>query len=214
MESKSQDPQLTGRHDGVSLSPNLSPRARETECPSSNIFGQQEWTLPYSAFCSTQAFSGLDQAPHLPSQSSNSNAHVIQKHHYTHPEIVFNLGSLWFTQVAHEIHHQQSFICNVCYDHSKITVLFRYSSFSCSVVSNSATPWTAACLSITNSESSLKLMSIESMMPSNHLIHGIPFPSCLQSFPAPGSFAMSHFFTSDGQSIGASASVLPMNIQD
>ena len=38
--------------------------------------------------------------------------------------------------------------------------------------------------------------------------------SCLQSFPASGSFLMSHLFTSGGQSIGASASVLPMNIQD
>ena len=45
--------------------------------------------------------------------------------------------------------------------------------FSCSVMSDSATPWTAACqdsLSITNSRSLLKLMSIESVMPSNHLI--------------------------------------------
>ena len=45
--------------------------------------------------------------------------------------------------------------------------------FSCSVVSDSATPWTAArqaSLSITNSQSSPKLMSIESVMPSNHLI--------------------------------------------
>ena len=40
--------------------------------------------------------------------------------------------------------------------------------------------------------------------------------SCLQSFPASGSFPMSQFFSSGGQSIGvpASASVLPMNIQD
>ena len=42
----------------------------------------------------------------------------------------------------------------------------------------------------------------------------IPFSSCLQSFPASGSFQMSQFFTSGGQSIGASASFLPMNIQD
>ena len=44
----------------------------------------------------------------------------------------------------------------------------------------------------------------------------VPFSSCLQSFPAAGSFQMSQFFTSGGQSIGvsASASVLPMNIQD
>ena len=42
----------------------------------------------------------------------------------------------------------------------------------------------------------------------------IPFFSCLQSFPASGSFLMSWLFTLGGQSIGASASVLPMNIQD
>ena len=44
----------------------------------------------------------------------------------------------------------------------------------------------------------------------------VPFSSCLQSFPVSGSFQMSQFFTSSGQSIGASASasVLPMNIQD
>ena len=41
-----------------------------------------------------------------------------------------------------------------------------------------------------------------------------PFSSCLQSFPASGSFPMSQLFASGGQSIGASASVLPMNIQD
>ena len=43
-----------------------------------------------------------------------------------------------------------------------------------------------------------------------------PFPSCLQSFPASGSFLMSQFFESGGQTIGvsASASVLSMNIQD
>ena len=44
----------------------------------------------------------------------------------------------------------------------------------------------------------------------------VPFSSCLQSFPASGSFQISQFFTSGGQSIGASASasVLPTNIQD
>ena len=43
----------------------------------------------------------------------------------------------------------------------------------------------------------------------------VPFASCLQSFPASGSFTISPFFLSSGQSIGvsASASVLPMNIQ-
>ena len=83
------------------------------------------------------------------------------------------------------------------------------------------TQWVAArqaSLSITNSQSLFKLMSIESVMPSNHLILSsvIPFSSCLQSFPASGSFQMSQLFASCGQSIGASASksVLPKNIQD
>ena len=44
----------------------------------------------------------------------------------------------------------------------------------------------------------------------------VPFSSCFQSFPASGYFQMSQFFSSGGQSIGvsASASVLPVNIQD
>ena len=58
-------------------------------------------------------------------------------------------------------------------------------------------------------------MSIESVMPSNHLILCLPLSSCLQSFPASGSFPVSWLFISGGQSIGASASasVLPKNIQ-
>ena len=72
-----------------------------------------------------------------------------------------------------------------------------------------ATPRTAAhqpSLSFTISRSLLKPMSIESLMPSNHLISVVPFSSCLQSVPA----------SSGGQSIGvsASASVLPINIQN
>ena len=61
----------------------------------------------------------------------------------------------------------------------------------------------------------LKLMSIESVMPSKHFILCVPF-SHLQSLPASGSFPMSLLFVSGGQSIGvsASASVLAMNIQD
>ena len=42
----------------------------------------------------------------------------------------------------------------------------------------------------------------------------VPFSSCLQSFPTSGSFLMSQLLASGGQSIGASASVLPVNIQD
>ena len=82
-----------------------------------------------------------------------------------------------------------------------------------------ATQWTAAhqaSISITNSQSLLKLMTIESVMSSNHLIFCRPLLLHLQSFPASGSFPVSQFFTSGGQSIvvSALASVLPMNIQD
>ena len=78
------------------------------------------------------------------------------------------------------------------------------------------TPWTAAhwtSLSLTISGNLLKLMSIESVMPSNHFIVCCPL-LLLQSFPGSGSFPMSQLFTSGGQSIGASASatILPMNL--
>ena len=81
------------------------------------------------------------------------------------------------------------------------------------------TPWTAthqASLSIPNSR------ACSNSFPSSWWCHPtisssvVPFSSCLQSFPASGSFQISRFFTSGGQSIGASASasVLPMNIHD
>ena len=72
-----------------------------------------------------------------------------------------------------------------------------------------ATPCTAArqdSLSFTISQSLLKLMSIESVMPSNYLILYHPFSSCLQSFPASGSFLMSWLFPSGGQHEGFSMS--------
>ena len=89
--------------------------------------------------------------------------------------------------------------------------------FSCSFVSDSLWPheFQHASLSITNSWSLLKPMSIESVMPSSHLILCCPLlflppiPSSIRVFP------VSWFFASSGQSIGASASasVLLMNIQ-
>ena len=82
-----------------------------------------------------------------------------------------------------------------------------------------ATPWITArqaSLSITNSWSLLKLMPMESVMLSSHLILCRPFSSCPQSLPASGSFPVSQLFPWGGQSIGISAlaSVLPMNTQD
>ena len=64
---------------------------------------------------------------------------------------------------------------------------FNSVQFSCSVVSDSVTPWTAvlqASLSITSSRSLLKLMSIESVMPSNHLIHCHPLLLPPSIFPS------------------------------
>ena len=82
-----------------------------------------------------------------------------------------------------------------------------------------ATPWTAAhqaFLSITNSRSLFKLLSIESLMPSNHLILCHPFFLLPSIFSSTRFFPVGQFFPSGGQSIGAStsASVLPMNIQN
>ena len=81
---------------------------------------------------------------------------------------------------------------------------------SLSCVQLFATLWTAACqasLSITNSRSLLKLMSIESVMPSSHLILCHPLlllPSIFSSIKHHWTFPMSQFFTSGGQSIGVS----------
>ena len=67
------------------------------------------------------------------------------------------------------------------------------------------TPWTAACqasLSITNSWSLLKLMSIESLIPPNHLMLCCPLLLLPSIFPSIRLFPVSQFFTSGGQSIG------------
>ena len=91
--------------------------------------------------------------------------------------------------------------------------------FSHSVMSDFATPWTAVCqasLSITNSQSLLKLMSIELVMPSNHLI------LCHPLLLMPSIIHRIRVFFSESVlcirwpkiGISASASVLPKNIQD
>ena len=82
-----------------------------------------------------------------------------------------------------------------------------------------ATPWIAAhqaSLSITNSRSSPKLMCIESVMPSSHLILCRPLLLLPPNPPSIRVFSMSQLFTWGGQRIGisASASVFPMNTQD
>ena len=97
-------------------------------------------------------------------------------------------------------------------------ILFR-SDQALSRVRLFATPWIAAhqaSLSITSSQSSPKLMSIESVMPSSHLILCHPLLLLPQSLPASESFPVNQLFAWGGQSIGVSAlaSVLPKNTQD
>ena len=84
-------------------------------------------------------------------------------------------------------------------------------------MSNSLSPWTAharlPCPSPTPG-------AYSNSCPSSRWCHPtisssvVPFSSCFWSLPASGSFPMSEFFASGDQSIGVSASVLPMNIQD
>ena len=82
-----------------------------------------------------------------------------------------------------------------------------------------ATPWTAARQVFLSTPTP---GACSNSCPSSQWCHPtisssvVPFSSCLQSFPASGSFPMSQFFTSGGQSIAVSAStsVIPMNIQD
>ena len=72
-------------------------------------------------------------------------------------------------------------------DIGDVTVSKRQLLFNCEVVSDSATPWTAACqasLSFTISQSLLKLMSIELVMPSNHLILCHPLLLLPSIFPS------------------------------
>ena len=102
-------------------------------------------------------------------------------------------------------------------------VSFTSVQFSCfSHVQLFATPWTTArqaSLSITNSQSLPKLMSIDLVMPSNHLTLCRPLlllPSIFPSIRVFSNESQMSLFTSGGQRIGASAStsVLPMNTED
>ena len=80
-----------------------------------------------------------------------------------------------------------------------------------------ATPWTAAgqaSMSFTIPElAQTHVHWVSDAIQPSHPLLALPVSACLQSFPASGSFPMSPLFASGGQSIGASASVLPMNIQ-
>ena len=91
---------------------------------------------------------------------------------------------------------------------NRITYKFSSVQFSHSVMSDSATPRTAACqafLSVTNSQSLPKLI-LSSLWFHPHLILSFPSPPAFNLLQHQGFFPMSQFFASGGQSIGASAS--------
>ena len=97
-----------------------------------------------------------------------------------------------------------------CYNHKFISVQ------SLTQVQLFAIPWTAAVQaspSFTISPRLLKLMPMSWCCYPTTSSSVAPFSPCPQSFPAPGSFLISQLFKSGGQSIGASISVLPINIQ-
>ena len=112
-----------------------------------------------------------------------------------------------------------SMVKHIWYIHSVYTMDYFSSVQFLSHVQLFATPWIAArqaSLSITNSWSSLKLMSFESVMPSSHPILCRPLLLLPPVHLASESFPMSQLFTWGSQSIGVSAlaSFLPVNTQD
>ena len=147
---------------------------------------------------------GISILPVSSSKKSESYALCVYQFYFQHKSRIWLVSRPPTTATITVIFHE-------AYCRSPLTG-FPLSARPHSVVSDSATPWAAAH----PSQSLLKLMSIKSVMPFNHLILCVPFSSHLLSFPASGSFPMSQFFASGGQSTGvsASASVLPMNIQD
>ena len=104
----------------------------------------------------------------------------------------------------------------LCQVTSVIPLNFHLLLFSHYVVSNSATAGTAArqaSLSTTNSRVHPNPCPLSQWCHPTISSSVVPFTSCPQSLPASGSFPMSQLFASGGQSIGASATVLAMNIQ-
>ena len=119
----------------------------------------------------------------------------------------------------HTPHISKSRVCRHLSIYSLLPPIVSSVQLSHSVVSLFATPWTAArqaSMSITNSRSLLKLMSIKSVMPSNHLIFCCPLLFLPSILPSIRVFSSESVLCIRWPSIGASASasVLPMNIQD
>ena len=107
-----------------------------------------------------------------------------------------------------------STLCHLSYESSCFMVQLSSVAQLCPTLCD---PWTAvhqASLSITNSQSLVKLKSIKSVMPCNHLILCRPLLPLLSTFPSIRVFSNESVLYIRCQNIEASASVLPMNIQD
>ena len=170
-------------------------------------------------------FSSLQTADHVASHPPQSCAPVplihllssLSAHTHTHTHIHTHTSCWLCSSLAHS--DQKTLISHIGIGGTEIcfvAVVFP----SLTRVRLFETPWTAACqasLSITISQSLLRLTSIESMMPSNHLVLCCPLLLLPSIFPSIRVFSNeSTLHIRCGQRIGAlaSASVLPMNIQD
>ena len=124
--------------------------------------------------------------------------------HHRYRTLILTLQILWGWHQSQE-----------CESMTLLTYWFSWFPSSACLLAHLCLTLCQACLSITNSQSLLQLMSIKSVMPSNHLIlfHPLLLPSV---FPSIRVFSKKRqLFASGGQSTGtsASASILPMNIQ-
>ena len=126
-----------------------------------------------------------------------------------------------FLKKVHEVKHKPDQFSNTSKTKQNFLGLitnsgsFQFSSVhSLSHVRLFATPWITTCqasLSITSSQSPPKPMFIKLVMPSNHLILCCPLLLLPSIFPSIRVFPVSKLFASGSQSIGVSASILPMN---
>ena len=167
---------------------------------------------------STPLYGKSGSPPDSPAHQRTSQREVLTLPHYVHVSCHSSFSRPMFHVSQSALRKQaasESPGWMICYTQSP-----SQSVQSLSHVRLFATTWTAACqasLSITNSRSLLKLMSIESVMPSNHLILCHPLLLLPSVFPSIRVFSSESVLPiSIGQSIGisASASVLVMNIQD
>ena len=126
----------------------------------------------------------------------------------------------WSSAAGYHFAKKSAFSLQPVYLHSYISHwLYLGLRCCCSVIKSYPNLWDPidcsmpGSLSFTISQSFLRFMSIESVMPSNQLTLCHPFSSCPKSFPASVSFPVSRLFASSAQSTPASISALPINFQ-